>query len=108
VMGQRSTTTVPAQTLFFLNNPWLIRQADAAAAVLLRKDTTDSKRVRDAYLRFFGREATAGEIQAAEAFVQQYGQTAAGGGAVTAQQRRQAWAAFCQAMYGSAEFLYRN
>jgi hypothetical protein len=108
VTGQRSTTTVPAQALFFLNNPWLNRQADAVAGQLLAKSISDAERVREAYWSFYGRAAKDSEVEAAQTFVSQYAQTAAGKQAPTAQHRRQGWTAFCQAMYGSAEFLYRN
>ena len=108
VTGQRSTTTVPAQALFFLNNPWLIRQADAAAAELLAKKGSDGERIQQAYLKFFARPATDNEVQTAETFLKQYGQTAGGKQLPPGQRQRQAWTAMCQAMFGSAEFLYRN
>jgi hypothetical protein len=108
VTGQRAVTTVPAQALFFLNSPWLIRQADMAAGRLLASNLSERERIQEAYLRCYARPATAQDIQAAQAFLQRYAQTSAGNQAPTGQQRRQAWTALCQAFFGSAEFLHCN
>ena len=35
IIGERATTTVPAQSLYLMNNPFVIRQAEALADKLL-------------------------------------------------------------------------
>jgi hypothetical protein len=55
IVGERPTTTVPAQGLFLLNNPLVIGHSDAAAARLLTEAKTDRDRIRLAYLRCYGR-----------------------------------------------------
>src|SRR5205807_3431454 len=51
VSGERSTTTVPSQSLFLMNSPFVIRQAEAAASRLRDDAPDDQVRVRLAYLR---------------------------------------------------------
>jgi hypothetical protein len=105
VTGDRPTTTVPAQGLYLLNNPFVIRQSEAAAGKLLAKETSDAERVKDGYLRFFGRLPSEKETKAATDFLEKYEKTLPGG---AANKRRTAWNALCQAWFASAEFLYIN
>ena len=46
IAADRPTTTVPSQGLFLLNNPFVIRSAEATAENLLKKTTTDTERIR--------------------------------------------------------------
>src|SRR5262249_6934385 len=50
VSGERSTTTVPSQALYLLNNPFVIRRAEAAANRLLKDASSDRDRILLAYL----------------------------------------------------------
>jgi cytochrome c553 len=97
IIGQRSTTTIPAQSLFMLNNQFVIRQAEGMASGLLGMGD-DVERIKQAYRLCFSREPTDTEINNALAFVEDYGRTHAG---------RTTWSAFCQAMFASAEFSQR-
>lgn len=108
VTGHRATTVVPAQGLFFLNNAWVIKQAEATAGRLMALPGGDRDRVAEAYLRFFGRPPSDLEAQQAEEFLGQYARQAAGKLPPGLSHRRQAWTALCQAFFGSAEFLMRN
>jgi hypothetical protein len=102
VMGERANTTVPAQALFLMNNPFVLKSAEAAADRLLAAGSTDSDRVRQAYRLFFGRPASDKEVVAAEGFLTKYAATA------KSRSKKDPWAALCQAMFASAEFLMRN
>ena len=109
VVSERPTTTTPSQSLFLLNNPFILRAADASAEKLLNATTTDTERVRAAYLEFYGRPPNDKEIKAATDFVAKYKATAATKDKVPASRgERDAWAAFCQALFASAEFQYRK
>jgi hypothetical protein len=108
VCGQRATTTVPSQALFFLNNPWVVRQAEATADRLLALQLGDRDGLNMAYVLCYGRSATDRELTAADAFLRNYAKSLGAGAAPTAQQRRATWAAFCQALFASAEFQHRN
>eukprot|EP00913_Durusdinium_trenchii_P013374 g12555.t1 len=99
IIGQRSTTTVPAQALYLLNNDFVIRQAEAWAGRLLSGNAkTDDERIRTAYLEGFSRNPSADELKSAKAYL---------AATEKKQSRRAAWSTLCQALIASAEFLHR-
>jgi hypothetical protein len=108
IAADRPTTTVPAQGLFLLNNPFVIRSSEAAADKLLASTTTDTERIREAYLSFYGRPPTEKELQNAEKFIKAYGDQLAKDRVPVGRRERETWAAFCQALFASAEFQYRK
>ncbi len=109
VVAERATTTVPAQSLFLMNNPFVIAQARAAADKLIATSGTETERVRQAYLSFFGRPPTDKELTTAQTFLKEYRTAPAGNrGGRGPSPERATWVAFCQALFASAEFLYRN
>jgi cytochrome c553 len=117
VVAERAQTTVPAQALFLMNNPFVIRQAQAAADKLIEASGTETERIRHAYLNFFGRPPTDAELSTAQKFLKDYRDTPAappqgrGRGQIPAagpRSERNTWTVFCQALFASAEFLYRN
>ncbi|HVK07752.1 MAG TPA: DUF1549 and DUF1553 domain-containing protein, partial [Gemmataceae bacterium] len=95
VAGERATTTVPAQSLYLLNNPFVLKQAEFAADRLLASAGTDADRVKRAYDTFFGRPPEAAEEKAATEFLATFGKRST---------KRGSWAALAQAMMASAEF----
>lgn len=97
---------MPAQALFLLNNPFVLRQSEATAERLLTQANNNSDRVRHAYRLFFSRPATDQEVEQAQQFLTEYARTlnASGGKA----NDHTVWAALCQALFASADFLYRN
>ena len=108
VVADRPTTTVPAQGLYLLNSSFVLRAADAAADLLLKTSPDTPGRVRLAYLRFYGRPPTETEVAAAEGFLAKYKRAFAPNRPTDAPLGLPAWAAFCQALFASAEFQYRN
>ena len=113
VVGERSTTIVPAQSLYLLNNPFVLRVSASAAARLQKMAGSDEERIRTAYLLFYGRPAKSKEVQSAQKFLNDYaGQVDTVRrprfGLLRQQGQQEAWSALCQAFFGSAEFLYRN
>ena len=108
VVASRSSTNVPTQGLFMLNNSFVMNAADEAAMKLLKETTTTSERVRAAYLKFYGRPPVEKELQAAEAFISQYRVAAIKDRTPSFRVERSAWSAFCQALIASAEFQYRR
>ena len=98
IIGERPTTTIPAQSLFLMNNTFVIRQADGLATRLLAENQTDRERIEEAYQLCYSRPPTDTELNTAEKFLRDYGNT---------HSRRQTWAAFCQALFASAEFAQR-
>jgi hypothetical protein len=73
VSGTRDTTTVPSQSLFLLNSPFVRKQSLAfAERVLKDKAASDSDRIRAAYRLALGRESTEKEIDRVKAFLGDY------------------------------------
>lgn len=73
VTGQRETTTVPTQSLFLLNSPFVNRQALILAARLLTPEyANDNARLHEAYLRVLGRAPWPQEVAASGSFLSQY------------------------------------
>jgi hypothetical protein len=105
VCGQRQTTTVPAQALFFLNNTWVIQQAGSTADRLLAAKGTDRDRIELAYVLCYGRSATEREATAAEEFLRSYAKSL---GNSAPNPRRATLSGLCQALFASAEFQHRN
>ena len=68
----------------------------------------ERQRVRQAYLTVLGRPPAADEQAAAEQFLDDYAAAVAGGAEPSPTASRDAWTAFCQALFGGAEFLYLN
>ena len=108
IVADRPTTTVPSQGLFLLNNPFVIRSAEAAAEKLVKGTTTDTERVRTAYLMFYGRTPSEKELKAAGDFVKGYAGQLSKERIKDPKQTRDTWSAFCQALFASAEFQYRR
>jgi dienelactone hydrolase/Ca2+-binding EF-hand superfamily protein len=97
VTGQRPQTTVPAQSLFLLNSSYVLKAAEFAAQRLLAdRPKSEPHRVKLAYERIFNRPPTDTEIEAALTFVK------------TKPDAVQGWAALCQSLWASHEFLARS
>ena len=102
VTGERATTTGPAQALYFMNGPLVIRQA-AALADRVRGSGDDADRVDRAYRLALARRPTAQERDRALKFVREFAARAEGSDPATAGFR-----AFCQALLAGGEFRYRD
>jgi hypothetical protein len=98
IMGERATTTVPAQALYLMNNPFVIRQAEALADRLLAPSDNDADRIARAYQLCYSRPASSKELQTAQRFLSEYGRH---------QPLRSTWTALCQALLASTEFSHR-
>jgi cytochrome c553 len=96
IIGDRPATTIPAQSLYLMNSPFVIRQADAFADRL--GDGDAAAKVTRAFLLCYSRPPSEKERTSAEKFVEEYGKK---------KTPRAAWAALCQALFASAEFAHR-
>lgn len=76
VTGQRDATTVPTQSLFMLNSPFVRRQALILAGSLLTAEySSDDARIREVYQRVLGRDPKPQEAAKVKTFVAQYSAT---------------------------------
>jgi acetyl esterase/lipase/cytochrome c553/mono/diheme cytochrome c family protein len=108
VTGQRSETTVPSQSLYLLNSPYVLGLAKNAAQRLMKEASEPGPRIDLAYQRWFGRTATEAELTLAIAFLENYRQKAANEGRASGGPEVAAWTAFCQSLWASGEFLVRK
>jgi hypothetical protein len=99
-IGERSVTTVPTQSLAFMNSPF-VRGAAQKLAVRVRAKT-DGESVEQAYLFALGRHPTDGERERMRSFIEQ--QTESYG--KSPQAREQAVVDFCQVLLCLNEFIY--
>jgi hypothetical protein len=102
VTGSRDTTTVATQALYMLNDPFVRQQSRALAERLLRDSSDDAHRMDAAYRLTLGRSATAKEVARVREYLAEYPAT----GQEPGNAKTAAWASFCQALVGSAEFRY--
>ncbi len=98
IIGERASTTIPGQSLFLMNNTFVIRQADGMAETLLSGEGSDEELIERAYLLCYSRPPNDTEINSALKFLEDYGQK---------HSRRVTWTALCQALFASAEFAQR-
>jgi len=109
VTGSRDTTTVATQALYLLNDPFVRQQALALAQRLLTVETDEAGRVHAAYRLAVGRGATPAEIERVQRYLAEFAAApppARSGSDDGSAPRTAAWASFCQALLGSAEFRY--
>ncbi len=86
---QRNVTSVPLQRLYFLNNPLVMRQAEALAARL--QGPAGAQSIRQAYRLLFARQPDAEELRLGLAFLKS---------------EQNAWPRYAQALLASNEFFY--
>ena len=125
VTGERERTNVATQALYLLNDEAVTKSAEAFANRVRASSDDDAERIVFAFLTAFGRRPTPNESDAARAFLRDFRalkradatpQTAeetprrrprlARGGTPGVAVEKDTWTAFCQSLFGSAEFRY--
>ena len=102
--GQRSSTTVAPQALFLMNSPFMANRSESLLKRLKAQAAGDGPMLQAAYRSVFGREASAEEVGAAIAFLDNEEKTQqAADGRIA---RDAAWSRLCQVLLASNEFLY--
>jgi hypothetical protein len=108
VTGDRSTTTVATQALFWMNSDLVGEAADALAAKLLENSTDDSERVRLLYRTAYGRWPTDAEITRIEQAVAGFNADLQTTEPDAAKRRLKAWSLVCQVVLAANEFVTVN
>ncbi|MSQ97150.1 MAG: DUF1549 domain-containing protein [Gemmataceae bacterium] len=90
VASKRSVTTVPQQSLFLLNSPFMVARGKAFAMRLTREARTADERIDRAYALLYGRHPTTEERRLAQTFL--------GAG-------DEAWPRYAQALLSSYELF---
>ena len=108
-VGARSVTTVPTQSLYLMNSPFLREQALLTARALLEAGgPDDKKRVSDFHLQALNRPATEQEVDRALAFISSFVEKLGRLPEASENPRLQAWARYCHSVFASNEFLFRG
>ncbi|RPI76337.1 MAG: DUF1553 domain-containing protein [Planctomycetaceae bacterium] len=109
VVGARTPTTVPLQSLFLLNSPFIkVESRRLAERLLSDPEKSNAGRVRTLYLLAYGRPAEMAEIEQAWQILEELEADFRSLQPAPATPRVEAWARYIQAILGSAEFLYRK
>jgi hypothetical protein len=105
-MGRRNVTTVPAQALVLMNDPFVAEQAAVWARQVLADESPEPEpRIARMYREAFAREPTAEEAAAALDFLA--AQTASHGGSFATDPRLEAaWADLAHALFNTKEFIF--
>ena len=95
------------QALFLLNSPFVLEQARHFAEDLLsRGGADDRERVDLAHRKVLARPPSDRETEQALAYLAAYSRTQGPGEAEGAEGRQEAWASYCQLLFGLNEFMY--
>ena len=113
VVGKRDQTTVPTQSLYLLNSPYVMDLATSAAKRVTGEERLPKDRVRWIYKVMLGREPSAQEVESALAFIDKAKAQSVPTGRLVSRLRgpsaeQTAWAACCQSVWASGEFLVRK
>ena len=99
----RQTTTVPTQALYFMNDPFVHKQADLLAGRILAI-ADDGARTDELYRLVFHRLPSARDREKATAFRTRYETVL--NGTPEAERPKATWAALARVLLASNEFLY--
>jgi cytochrome c553 len=102
----RSSSTVPLQALFWMNNPFARERADGLARRLLATSNDPARRVELACAWAWCRRPSAAEVQKAVAYVRRYEEELARSGVPAEQRAREAWASYGRVILTANEFVY--
>jgi hypothetical protein len=102
----RDNSTVSLQALYLLNHAFVHQNAAGFAGSLLDGSSNPIDRMESAYLRVFGRRATAVELAKCTEFVDQYVRSLEAEGVPTERREVEAWSSLGRALFASNEFYY--
>ncbi|MEW6305676.1 MAG: DUF1553 domain-containing protein [Verrucomicrobiota bacterium] len=108
VVGERDDTSVPSQALYLMNNATVQRLAEAMADRMLAKNLRGAELGKAAFYTAYSRPPTDGELKATLEFFDRFAATEGKGYSSKDRFGRASLVAFCQALFGSAEFRYLN
>ncbi len=106
VAGKRETSASPAQSLFFLNSPFVVGQSRLLAHKLIAPGRSDEAIATDAIRRIFARDALDGEVARTVSLVRDADAQLSDRQPDAKLRREWAWATACQALLATNEFRY--
>ncbi|HWE35200.1 MAG TPA: PSD1 and planctomycete cytochrome C domain-containing protein [Isosphaeraceae bacterium] len=102
----RTSSTVPLQALFLMNNPFVRTQAEGFADRLLGASDDPADRVRLAHELAYGRPPTGRETSAAIDYIGRYVRELSRANAPRNRVEREAWTSYARVLLSSNEFFY--
>jgi len=99
-IGQRYTSTVAPQALYFMNHSFVIDQSSSAAKSMLQTSGTDTDKIQHVFQRILTRPASDKELQVCLAHL--------GKAAANPEAQLEAWSTLFQSLIGSIDFRYLN
>ncbi|MCB1209694.1 MAG: DUF1553 domain-containing protein, partial [Verrucomicrobiales bacterium] len=106
VKSQRDSSTLATQSLYLLNNPFLVNQSKRFAKTAIAAESDNEARVRHAYLQALLRQPTDSEIRQSLDFIRESESILVSASGAAGDPSTMAWAAFCQALLVSNELRY--
>ncbi|MEZ5432693.1 MAG: DUF1553 domain-containing protein, partial [Verrucomicrobiales bacterium] len=107
VAGKREVTTLPSQSLFLLNSPFVLDQSRRLARLLIFQTAIDDQvRAETILRRVFGRPPAPGEVDRALALIQDVDAELKLQGTTPSVRSEMAWSAYVQALFATNEFRY--
>jgi hypothetical protein len=106
ITGKRDSSTLATQSLYLLNNSFLVEQSRRFAVRIQKAAQDEDQRIQFAYRQAFGRDANEREIQRARDFLREAGLMLVSTNNEANKHLSDAWAAFCQALLASNELRY--
>jgi mono/diheme cytochrome c family protein len=101
---QRFSTNVPVQRLYFMNDPFVYKQAEVLSTKVYTKGD-DAARIKEVYRLVFARDPSPEELQAGLEFLKT---TPDKPGYMVNQQPVSAWKEYCRVLFSSNEFEFLN
>jgi len=105
VVGKRTVTTVPTQSLFLMNSPFAVDCASALAKRITGVASNPAERIELAFKLTLNRPPTADEASQITAYLTDYPNLPSKED--TVHDSDLAWVSFCQTLISCAEFRYR-
>lgn len=108
VTGTRATTNVAGQSLYLINNRFVLEQSDFFANLLMKRFDSTKDRVNFAFLKAYGRPPNKSEMESTIAYFKKFLPAAT---RQTGDSKEAEWmflTTFCQGLFSSAEFRYIN
>jgi Protein of unknown function (DUF1553)/Protein of unknown function (DUF1549)/Planctomycete cytochrome C len=102
----RTSSTVPLQALYLLNNPFVQEQAQGLTRRLLAAGPSPRERIAHGYELAWGRPPTPNDEIEARQYVERYGRELATLGVPPADREREAWAGLARVLLTANEFIY--
>jgi hypothetical protein len=106
VTGKRNASTLATQSLYLLNNDFIVKQSATFASRLISQTKNDATRLHQAYRQALTRQPTNSENQRDLDWLHEMDLTLVSEHPDTTKREKIIWAAFCQALLASNELRY--